>query len=182
MASLRFIRPSTTNEVGRVIERFGRLFVEGAKRNLVQSGANATGSLSQSIAFKVTIMGQSLRFQVFANDYWVFVDRGRGATKRGGGGKVRKALTGAGGWIAAKGLNVVGIVKKITGRTVSTKEANKILGFLIARKIHEKGFKGNRFMSKVINEQSLQRLRKDLSKALKRDVELEINDIREFVS
>jgi len=180
-ARTRFIQPSMTNSVGRVLARFGKLFVDASKRNLKQADANASGALSASISFKVTIMGQRYVFKILAEDYWIYVDKGRGATRAGGGGVVQKKIGGPQGWISQKGLNVVQIMKEITGRTMDTKTANKQLAFLIARKIHEKGFKGNKFMSSVINQASLQRFRREVSKALKRDVELEIKDLRNFV-
>ncbi len=177
----RFIQPSENSAVFATIERFGNIFVNAAKRNLAQAGANASGALSASIAFKVTIMGQRYRFQILAEDYWVFVDGGRGRTKAGGGGAVRKSIGGQQGWISLKGLPVVAIMRKITGRTMSTKEANKALTFLITRKIHKKGFKGNKFMTSVLNPRSMEKFRAEISRSLRRDVELEIQDLQNFV-
>ena len=54
-----------------------------------------------------------------------------------------------------------------------TKEI-KQLSFLIARKIHKKGYDGNQFFSEVINDGRLEKLEKDLMEAAQNEVLIEI--------
>jgi len=126
-----------------------------ASDNLYQS----LGSKSGEYGFKVEQGNGSLNLILYLADYYYWTDKGRKPTSKGGNGKVRKALMGRTGWIAYKGLvgsNGMtvkqkrklksGQVKTYT-RKLSAIEANKMIAFLISRKIHKKGFKGSNWFS-----------------------------------
>lgn len=59
-------------------------------------------------------------------------------------------------------------------KKLAFEKAVKQLSFLIARKIHKKGYKGNQFFSEVINDGRLEKLEKDLIEAAQNEVVIEI--------
>lgn len=135
-------------------------------------------SLAQSItALPVESTGDGWRLQIEMNDYYEWIDKGRGATEGGGNGAVKKSLEGMQGWIAKRGiplqLNVT--VKRKTkhgiktyNRKLTKAQANRSLAFLISRKIHKHGYKakGYHFLQDVLNGDMLQDINIRLTKAL----------------
>jgi hypothetical protein len=59
-------------------------------------------------------------------------------------------------------------------KKLAFEKAVKQLSFLIARKIHKKGYDGNQFFSEVINDGRLEKLEKDLIEAAQNEVVIEI--------
>ena len=59
-------------------------------------------------------------------------------------------------------------------KKLAFEKAVKQLSFLIARKIHKKGYKGNQFFSEVINDGRLEKLERDLMEAAQNEVLIEI--------
>ena len=134
-----------------------------ASDNLYQS----LGSKSGEYGFKVEQEGGSIHLTLYLPDYYYWTDKGRKPTKGGGNGQVRKNLMGATGWIAYKGLigksgKTIEQKRKLKNGQIKTytikltaAQWNKQLAFLIARKIHKKGFKGtNWFSSELKNFES----------------------------
>lgn len=107
-----------------------------------QSVVNASGKLAKSIRYEVT-NGTVLSF--YGNDYIQYLENGRGPTKNGGNGAVKRAIR---QWIDDKGIIPDGISKDS-------------LAFLIARRIHQEGSTiyqagGSDLVSGIFNE-ALQR-------------------------
>lgn len=128
-------------------DAFGDRVIFVAKRNLAIRKANASGDLSNSLGGKVKVSKNSIQIDFTANAYGEFVDGGRGTTSGGGDGSVRKSIE---EWIRTKRIRLrdakTGAFQKMT-------EANiKGAAFVIARKIHEKGYKGNNFLTDAIND------------------------------
>lgn len=59
-------------------------------------------------------------------------------------------------------------------KRLAFEKAVKQLSFLIARKIHKKGYDGNQFFSEVINDGRLEKLERDLLEATQNEVIIEI--------
>lgn len=134
--------------------------------------------LAQSIrAIPIESTATGWRLQIEMNDYYEWIDEGRGATKGGGNGALKKSLEGMQGWIAHRGiplqLNVT--VKRKTkhgiktyNRKLTKEQANKSLAFLISRKIHKHGYKakGYHFLQDVMSGEILEDINIKLTKAL----------------
>jgi hypothetical protein len=74
--------------------------------------------------------------------YYRFLNKGRGPGR--GYGAIWASLSGPTGWIARKGIDV----RKATGIKDSI-EANRILGFIIAKSINKKGYKASHWFDEV---------------------------------
>ena len=101
-----------------------------------------------------TTLGQRVHIQLVLPDYYKYTDDKRNPTSGSGNGALRKALafgSKGGGWIAQKKL-VPSSGMELFGRKLTAAQANKALSFLIARKIHKKGYEGTRWFSKHLKQ------------------------------
>lgn len=143
-----------------VLERYGDVFCERAKQNLLQDGSDASGSLAESIVVdKITIDETSYSVTVSLNDYWYYVENGRRAGKFPPISKIEE-------WVKVKK-----ILPKVYewGKRKKTVPTVKQLAFLIARKIATKGTKGTRFFSRA-REFTMERFADDISYAVSEDI------------
>ena len=79
-----------------VLDRFGASVKNTAKLNLKKKNKKASGRLINSIDYKINVSKNSFQFDLFAEDYWAFVDygvRGIGGTKKDGSKWKRKLVT-----------------------------------------------------------------------------------------
>lgn len=116
------------------------------------------------------------------NDYWQYVDKGRGATKRGGSkpGKVRKGINRD--WYTKNNIDPRTIMIEINRKAglkmpkkgLSYDKASRALSFLIARKIHKEGIKPRPFFDKVFNEARVEDLKNRLAPAMKETFIIEL--------
>jgi hypothetical protein len=133
------------------------------KSNLPRNptSGRATGRLLASLAaVAATRRGDTVIGRISANDYYQWVDGGRGPTRNRGNGGLIAALQ---DWIASKPIQVRQSAEE-SAQTVM--QRNKSLAFAIARKIHAKGYKGNQFFSKVINQQTFDEFSEYLGQAM----------------
>jgi hypothetical protein len=116
------------------------------------TGHIASGKLYQSLGsgWEFTILGKAMKVQLILPAYYGATDTGRSPTKnKSGDGALRNALSGPGGWISqrkivpSKGLS-------INNEKLNAEESNKALAYLIAAKIHSKGFQGTKWFSKYL--------------------------------
>lgn len=113
-------------------------------------------------------------------DYWQYVDKGRGKTKSGGTGAVRRGV--GKDWMAQKGINARTIMIeiyrkggiKLPKRGLSYDKAARQLSFLIARKIHKEGFKARPFFDKVFNNERIKQLADKLAPVMKEEFIMEL--------
>jgi hypothetical protein len=125
------------------------------------TSGRASMSLFQSLdAARTRKMGNEVRGAINANDYYQWVDGGRGPTRNRGNGQLVPALQ---DWIASKGIQVR---QSAAESSQTVMERNKSLAIAIARKIHAKGYKGNQFFSKVINQQTFDEFSEYLGQAM----------------
>ena len=154
--------------ITQVLEDFGNEVLKKFQTNLKKDRAIASGELYQSMNFSSKIMGKKFHFVLdMGVDYWEAVDKGRSPSKGGGGkfpGELYKSLI---TWVNTKatfgGFSNVKDLHKLSTR--------KGLAYVISRKIHEKGTKGNNFYSSVITEDRKKKLMRDLSKAGAKDLQ-----------
>ena len=151
------------SSISKVLDDFGNDVLGKLKNNLERDRAIASGALYQKMNFTSTIMGTEFHFVLdMGVDYWEAVDKGRGATKKPGGDLFGAIL---------KWVNVKATFGGFQGvQNISDKQVQRGLAYVIARKIHKKGTKGNMFYSNVITDQRLDKLKKDLSAAASGDM------------
>ena len=145
--------------------------LKAAKYN---GSANGNSRLYGTIKTKIS---GSNYVALVANDYWIYVDGGRkkGSVSKAGQGKISD-------WISRKGLNPAKIIfdmrvsyAKKNGLSIPKKrpsftQAKKQFSFIVSRKIKNKGYEGNDFVSEVVNDGRLDQLNKDIGKEIKLEI------------
>jgi hypothetical protein len=155
--------------ITQVLEDFGNDVLGQLKSNLEKDRAIASGALYQKMNFSATIMGSTFHFVLdMGVDYWEAVDKGRGATKKAGGDLYGAILK----WVNTKAT--FGGFQNV--QNISDKQVQRGLAYVIARKIHKKGTKGNNFYSSVVTDARLDKLKKDLSAAAAGDMKTVLID------
>jgi len=160
---------SKHSTITQVLEDFGNDVLGQLKNNLEKDKAIASGALYQKMNFTSTIMGSTFHFVLdMGVDYWEAVDKGRGATKKAGGDLYGAILK----WVNVKAT--FGGFTKV--KNISDKQVQRGLAYVIARKIHKKGTKGNNFYSNAVTDKRLDKLKKDLSEAAAGDMKTVLTD------
>ena len=125
------------------------------------TSGRASKSLFQSLAaVPVVRRGDIVIGRIQAAEHYQWVDGGRGKTRSSGDGELLRALSGPTGWISQKGISV----DDQPGKTRA--EKNLSLAKAIARKIHTRGYKGNKFFSKIINDDTFNEFSEYLGRAM----------------
>jgi hypothetical protein len=135
-------------------------------------------------------MGDLTQYILSMPLYGKALDKGRGPTTKGGNGSVKKGIA---EWLRRrndifkkfeKGNMEYRLAQQAKNKKTSRpskplkplkfEKAIKQFSYLIARKIHREGYKGNQFFSEVINDGRLEQLEKDLIEATQNEVLIEI--------
>ena len=125
------------------------------------TSGRASKSLYQSLAaVPVVKRGDIVIGRIQAAEHYQWVDGDRKKTRNDGDGEVVRALSGPTGWISQKGISV----DDQPGKTRA--EKNLSLAKAIARKIHTRGYKGNKFFSKIINDDTFNEFSEYLGRAM----------------
>jgi hypothetical protein len=125
--------------------------MEQMRQNLGKRKAMASGNLAQSIQPDIKTIGQGGNVKILMLEYWEWLDQGRPPTtsKSKGNPPLQKSIE---EWIRMKGIQVR------TSPNQNLESRIKSLAFVIARKIHQKGYKAKPFATPVINDKMLQQL------------------------
>ena len=187
------------NEIEEVLKRYGAAIVKRTKENMQKpqmrnnkqgtayySTPINTGTLLRSVRFEVKYFGKYWKFQILAEDYFGALDEGRSPTGRGKySGMSSKPMPSLYNWVKSKRLvidtekGIKAVTNKKASKITDLAEQQKSLAFLIERKIHQKGFKGYGFFAPYLKKSRiLEFFREDLSKALGRQVEIDLSEIR----
>lgn len=125
------------------------------------TSGRASKSLYQSLAaVPVVRRGDIVIGRIQAAEHYQWVDGDRKKTRNNGDGALLRALSGPTGWISQKGISV----DDQPGKTRA--EKNLSLAKAIARKIHTRGYKGNKFFSKIINDDTFNEFSEYLGRAM----------------
>ena len=171
--------------------------IQDLRESLINVNRDQPGDLLQSIDGSVEVEANNISFEIRMNDYWVFVDEGVDGTvtSQGSQYKYKKAgkripLDAMKKFIAARGLSpAMSIsrqrkVEKIAGKGKLSKKIKKAVkqinkknaldsfAFAIGANIKKRGLRPTHFFTNVINEDLKQRLTKEISEALKKDIEI----------
>lgn len=155
-----------------------------------------------AIDYKVKILGTDFVWTLLLPDYGKFQDegvKGKDSTYTESSGSQYqfknkmpdpKIFLGAGGWISRAGIKLEltpkrkKLIKGLKSKRVkkglrqwSMAKAAKQAAWGIAKNIQKKGIRGTHFYSKVMTDDYLNNFQKDLTKALGRDVEIEIHEL-----
>jgi hypothetical protein len=177
MGRADFEQPRFTGDtLEDLLKEWAELKTRELEQSLLNSNSPISGraslSLLQSLsALPITTRGNDVIARIQANDYYQYVDGGRGPTRNKGNGGLQLAIQ---DWIASKGIQVRQSASE-SGQTVI--ERNKSLAYVIARKIHRRGFKGNKFFSKVINDATFDELGEYLASAMGEKIALSVVQI-----
>jgi len=168
---------------------FGTGLVTDLQGSLRKKGVTFGGNdskLSNLIRFDISQSKDGITFKLLMPEYGFAVDGGRGSSKSSNGGKVKSNVL---DWVKRKGIvgkfakeNLQARLKqqakaknpRKTLKQLPFEKAAKQLSFLISRKIHRKGYKGNNFYSEVIDKLDINTLNKELSKVMKEQVLVQI--------
>ena len=102
----------------------------------------ASGKLGQSLIPDVILDKKGVpQLSIKGEDYGVYINQGRGATKNGGDGSVKRGVV---DWMRVKGIKARDFK---TGRFIKQEAA----AFMIARKIHHFGIEPTWFMRTAMN-------------------------------
>lgn len=170
--------------INRILSNFGITLKKDLQKSLIKKGRekaakygsvpNDNTNLGDSIRPEIIESESGLTFNLNLSDYYAAVDGGRGPTKKSGNGELKKSLA---LWIRQKGINPSKIIQKISGSktAVPFEKARNQLSFLIARKIHKEGYKGNRFFTSVLQDGRLKDLEEDLKKETGKQIRIILN-------
>ena len=171
--------------------------IQDLRESLINANRDQPGDLLQSIDGSVEVEANNISFEIRMNDYWVFVDEGVDGTvtSQGSQYKYKKAgkripLDAMKKFIAARGLSpAMSIsrqrkVEKIAGKGKLSKKIKKAVkqinkknaldsfAFAIGANIKKRGLRPTHFFTNVINESLKDKLTKEISEALKKDIEI----------
>ena len=193
------------NEVEKILEAFGTKVVEDLRKSLSEKlqarassykskypgGSSNPGdsALSASIKYLIVDSSEGIKLNVYLNDYWEAVDSGRKPAGVSQDAKIDK-------WIKSRNL-IPGFQKSNLEDRIDTQnrlnktnrktkvlkkmkfaDAVKAMDFLVRRKLKNKGYQGNQFLSSVLEDGRQQQLTKDIAAAMKKDIEIIIKTNR----
>lgn len=184
---------TTTKTVTDILNEYGAKVEAELTDNLEFDGKLATGKLKDSVRYRVVILGKQYVFEIFMEEYWKYVDKGR----RAGKPPPQKAIL---GWLTAKRIGSfdLGKRKTNTGKGIKGNESvgkksimstvlqqQKALAFLIARKIGKHGTKGSGFYTNTFKSGhagDIEPLEQELSELLERDVKVMIEEVKQEIT
>jgi len=167
------------NELAKTLKKHYQRKVDLSKKALAEDRRNASGRLSASIRPVDTIVSQTVvELDLVGEDYWKFIDKGvKGwANEKAPQDspfqfKKRRipvsVLTGAGGWIANKGLVTAGS---------NAKTENAALGRVFSASIARKGIRATAFISDVFNTKQVAELKQEIKETHIRVTTKQIKD------
>jgi hypothetical protein len=149
--------------IAYVLWEFGNEMQTKLREQLRSDDAYVSGDLAEHIEFETKILGTNMVFQLSLEDYFDYVNKGVNGTEQNRNspysyGSIKAPPPSK---LARWGLNR-GIVR-------GAKEA-KSFGFAVSKSIQKKGTKGNKFYDKVVTQDRLKKLSRDISKAAAKDV------------
>ena len=187
------------NEVEKILEAFGTKVVVDLRKGLSEKlqaraasykskypgGSSNPGesALSASIKYLIVDSSEGIKLNVYLNDYWEAVDSGRKPAGVSQDARIDK-------WIKSRNL-IPGFQKSNLEDRVDTQnrlnktnrktkvlkkmkfaDAVKAMDFLVRRKLKDKGYQGNQFLSSVLEDGRQEKLATDIRLAMKKDIEI----------
>ena len=151
-----------------VLESFAAYFKNKLQENMMRNGSNASGTLVNSFRTEVKSGDDSYEVGINLEDYWYYVNNGRGPTKSGGNGGLYEKIK---EWIKVKRIVPhVGTIK--TGKQAGKQYLPTVeqLAYLITRKIHREGYQGTHFFDDA-KKDAIEYFQLSIDLAIQEDVE-----------
>lgn len=142
------------------LETYGQVLEEQYREQIASTGAFASGKLFDSVHHIVTVDDHTIDLSLSLEDYWKWVEEGRGPGKFPPLDKIEE-------WIRIK---PVAPYPDSRGKVPS----NKQLAFLIGRKIAQEGTEGKHLLDNAI--ESTQDWMEIIEQAISKDIEMEIDE------
>jgi len=158
--------------ITQVLEDFGNEMQTDLKAELVKDGAYVSGHLADQIEFSSVINGTGFVFTLKLKDYYDYVNKGVSGTDKKRNTPYSYMSSSkipfyfAKQWMNNKGLFVAKgtTITSLAGKQYKAGDRNS-QAFAMARSWKQNGIRGNHFYDKVVTEQRLDKLRKDLTAA-----------------
>ena len=159
--------------ITQVLEDFGNEMQTELKAQLVKDKAYVSGDLAEQIDFTAVVNGEGYLFQLKLKDYYDYVNKGVNGTKTVKNNTPYSYMSAskipfyfAKQWMNNKGLFVDKgtTITSLAGKKYKAGDRNS-QAFAMARSWKQNGIRGNHFYDKVVTEQRLDKLRKDLTAA-----------------
>lgn len=147
----------------RVLNEFADTFIQNARDNLQANNSNASYDLYNSFEKIIEIGEDSYSVKISLEDYWYYVNNGRGPGKFPPTDKIRD-------WIEVKPVEI----QPLNGKTPTVDQ----LTFLISRKIAKEGTEGNKFFDEA-KERTIRDFEMRINLAIEEDVSNYILEIVE---
>ncbi len=158
--------------------------IQDLRESLINVNRDQPGELLKSIDGFIKVESNNISFELVMNDYWKFVDKGVDGTKQSRGSEYKYKKNGKRIPLDAmlKLIKFRGLVSKSVAKP--NKRVNKKLGakkinaaytsyaWALGAVIKRDGLRPTHFFTNVINEDLKQRLTKEISEALKKDIEI----------
>lgn len=141
------------DNITQVLNEAGTGITNRSRQLFESKGGNASGTMSRETRHEVKQTATAIEMEVTTVSYFRYADEGRGPTKKGGTGEVKKNIR---KWIDQKGIAPKGLSKDE-------------LAFLIARKIHKEGYEGKFYVKDVVPEQFKKDLDSKVADAIMKD-------------
>ena len=142
------------------LETYGQVLEEQYREQIADTNAFASGRLFDSVHHIVTVEDHTIDLSLSLEDYWKYVEEGRGPGKFPPLDKIEE-------WIRIK---PVAPYPDAQGRVPS----NQQLAFLIGRKIAEEGTEGRHLLQNAVD--STQDWMEIIEQAISKDIEIEIDE------
>lgn len=145
----------------KVLQDFGKSFVEYYQSLLLEEDKVTTGDLFNSVKYIINIDDNSIEVSISLLDYWKYIEHGRRS----------------GTWPPIKKIEDWIIVKKINPYPYKGKIPTiKQLAYLISRKIYERGIEPNPLFKKT-TDNMVELFKDELENAVTKDVTNNFNII-----
>ena len=155
-----------------VLEKFGEEMITELRAQLVKDKAYVSGDLAEQIDFTAVVNGQGYLFQLKLKKYYDYVNKGVSGTDRKRNTPYSYMTASkipfyfAKQWMNNKNLFVDKgtTITSLAGKQYKAGDKDS-QAFAMARSWKQNGIRGNHFYDKVVTEQRLDKLRKDLTAA-----------------
>lgn len=129
-------------ELEELLIQYSQEVEKALKDELQNNGRVASGKLLNSISTKINYLGDSITVTLYAEDYLKWLNDGRKPSNGEGNGSLKEDIL---KWIKIKHI----VPRENKGKVPTEKQ----LAYLIARKIHREGYKGdNQAYSNTVEE------------------------------
>lgn len=151
----------------KALNKFGKdVVIRAATLLQTRKRGFDTGKLFKSLDHDLQVAANSISLKFKMEDYGLAIDKGRGKSGSGGSGALFPKIL---AWVKRKGLRPRDSKGKFKAWK-NKEQQQRGIAFVVTRKIHRFGYKGNNFFTDAF-EQNFKKLPKKIEKTFALDVE-----------